>query len=142
MLVLTRLRNESLLIGAARVTVKSIEGHETVLSVEAPSGTCIRPTELHDPMGRKPERNGRSPDPLGEPSRLILIRRRNESIRIGEDVWVTVVDTRSDNVRLGVTAPRSCLVLRNEVLERMKARAANDGPEEPVAVGSADDESD
>ena len=46
---------------------------------------------------------------------LVLSRHRDESIMIGNDVVVTVVDIRGDKVRLGITAPTSVGVHREEV---------------------------
>lgn len=58
---------------------------------------------------------------------LVLSRKRNESIVIGEDprVTITVVEIRGDKVRLGVKADRSIAVHRGEVrraIDRMQAR--------------------
>ena len=55
---------------------------------------------------------------------LVLTRRANQSIVIGQDVTVTVLEIRGDQVRLGITAPRSVTVHREEVwlqLERSRA---------------------
>jgi len=46
---------------------------------------------------------------------LVLTRRANQSIVIGSDVKVTVLEIRGDQVRLGITAPRSVAVHREEV---------------------------
>jgi len=46
---------------------------------------------------------------------LILTRREGESIRIGHDVVITVVEVRGSQVRIGVEAPRSVQVHRAEV---------------------------
>ena len=46
---------------------------------------------------------------------LVLTRRANQSIMIGHDVKVTVLEVRGDQVRLGITAPRSVDVHREEV---------------------------
>ncbi len=57
---------------------------------------------------------------------LVLSRQRDETIMIGDDVEVTVVDIRGDKVRLGITAPREISVHRKEVYEaiRRENRAA------------------
>lgn len=47
---------------------------------------------------------------------LVLTRRIGERIVIGEDVTVTVLEVRGDQVRLGVDAPRDVKVFREEVL--------------------------
>jgi carbon storage regulator len=46
---------------------------------------------------------------------LVLSRQRDESIVIGDDIIITVVDIRGDKVRLGITAPTSVPVHRKEV---------------------------
>ncbi len=59
---------------------------------------------------------------------LVLSRHRDESIMIGDDVVVTIVDIRGDKVRLGIEAPTSIPVHRQEVYEaiqRENAQAAN-----------------
>ncbi len=48
---------------------------------------------------------------------LVLTRRVGERIVIGDDVTVTVLEVRGDQVRLGVDAPREVQVFREEVLE-------------------------
>jgi len=47
---------------------------------------------------------------------LVLTRRANQSIRIGDDVTITVVEVRGDQVRIGIEAPRSIPVHRLELL--------------------------
>lgn len=51
---------------------------------------------------------------------LVLSRQRDETIMIGDDVEITVVDIRGDKVRLGITAPRSIQVHRKEVYDAIK----------------------
>jgi carbon storage regulator len=46
---------------------------------------------------------------------LVLSRRANQSIVIGSDVVVTVLEVRGDHVRLGIDAPRTVTVHREEV---------------------------
>ena len=46
---------------------------------------------------------------------LVLTRRANQSIMIGDDIVVTVLDVRGDQVRIGIKAPRSVDVHREEV---------------------------
>jgi carbon storage regulator len=46
---------------------------------------------------------------------LVLNRRRGESIRIAEDVLVTVVDMSNGNVKIGIEAPRDVPVVREEI---------------------------
>jgi len=59
---------------------------------------------------------------------LVLTRRSGESIMVGDDVVITVLDTRGDVVRLGIIAPRSVQVHREEVyreLQRANREAAS-----------------
>jgi carbon storage regulator len=51
---------------------------------------------------------------------LVLSRHRDESIMIGDDVVVTIVDIRGDKVRLGIDAPQDIPVHRQEVYEAIK----------------------
>lgn len=52
---------------------------------------------------------------------LILSRRLNESIVIGDEVVVTVLEVRGDHVRLGIRAPRNVTVHREEVQREIMA---------------------
>jgi carbon storage regulator len=57
---------------------------------------------------------------------LILTRRPGESVKIGDDITVTVLGVRGNQLRLGFTAPRSVTVHREEVYERIRSeRLAN-----------------
>lgn len=47
---------------------------------------------------------------------LVLTRRKNQSIMIGGDIIVTVLEVRGDQIRLGITAPRDVHVYREELL--------------------------
>ena len=51
---------------------------------------------------------------------LVLSRQRDETIMIGDDVEITIVDIRGDKVRLGINAPRHIQVHRKEVYEAIK----------------------
>ncbi len=52
---------------------------------------------------------------------LVLTRQANQSIMIGTDVVVTVLEVRGDQVRIGVRAPRSISVHREEVFAQLEA---------------------
>lgn len=52
---------------------------------------------------------------------LVLSRQRDETIMIGDEVEVTIVDVRGDKVRLGITAPARIAVHRKEVYEAIRA---------------------
>ena len=49
---------------------------------------------------------------------LILSRKVGEKIKIGEDVYVTVLNIKGGRVKIGVSAPETTKVLREEVAER------------------------
>ena len=55
---------------------------------------------------------------------LVLSRHRDESIMIGDDIVVTIVDIRGDKVRLGIEAPAEIPVHRQEILEALQRAAA------------------
>jgi carbon storage regulator len=66
---------------------------------------------------------------------LVLSRRVGESVTIGDDVVVTVLDVRGDVVRVGIDAPRSVAVHRSELLQQLEAtnQQAASPSEEAVA---------
>ncbi len=51
---------------------------------------------------------------------LVLSRQRDETIMIGDDVELTVVDIRGDKVRLGIKAPTRIAVHRKEIFEAIR----------------------
>ena len=51
---------------------------------------------------------------------LVLTRKKNQVIRINDDITVTVVEIRGDKVRLGVDAPKAVPVHRQEVYDRIQ----------------------
>ena len=51
---------------------------------------------------------------------LVLSRQRDETIMIGDDIEITVVDIRGDKVRLGISAPTRIAVHRKEVYEAIR----------------------
>ena len=59
---------------------------------------------------------------------LVLSRQRDETIIIGDDIEITIVDIRGEKVRLGISAPSHVSVHRKEIYESMKreAKAAGD----------------
>jgi carbon storage regulator len=69
---------------------------------------------------------------------LVLSRQRDESIMIGDNIVVTIVDIRGDKVRLGINAPTEIPVHRQEVYEaiqRENVRASRLDPKDAQAVG-------
>jgi carbon storage regulator len=62
---------------------------------------------------------------------LVLTRRANESIMIGTDIVVTVLDIKGDQVRIGIRAPKSVPVHREEVLAEL-TKANRDAASPPA----------
>lgn len=52
---------------------------------------------------------------------LILSRKINEKIMIGEDISISIIEIRGDQVRIGVDAPKNVKVFRQEVFDAIKA---------------------
>ena len=52
---------------------------------------------------------------------LILSRKVNEKVVIGEDISVSIIEIRGDQVRIGIDAPKSVKVFRQEVFDAIKA---------------------
>ncbi len=67
---------------------------------------------------------------------LILTRRVGEKVMIGDDVSVTVLRVKGNQVRLGIEAPKSVSVQREEIFNRMKSEG-----EDPGASGEETEES-
>ncbi len=65
---------------------------------------------------------------------LVLTRKINQSIVIGDDVEVVVLEVRGEQVRLGIKAPRSVVVHRKEIYEQIQEenRAASETRPEDV----------
>jgi len=74
---------------------------------------------------------------------LVLSRQRDESIMIGDDVEIIIVDVRGKNVRLGITAPKNIPVHRREIYDLIKkekqARQAEQ-PEQPEQTEQTESE--
>jgi len=59
---------------------------------------------------------------------LVLSRQKDESIMIGDEVEITIVDVRGDKVRLGITAPKHIPVHRREIYDAIqREKAQKDG---------------
>jgi carbon storage regulator len=69
---------------------------------------------------------------------LVLTRKTNQSIMIGDEIEVSVLAVSRDKIRLGITAPRDVPVYRKEVYLSIKEDAANtDGVQARAQVGTA-----
>lgn len=67
---------------------------------------------------------------------LILSRRPEEVIRIGDDITITLLGIRGNSVRIGIDAPRSVTVHRQEIYKRIQAEQnAVSGGDQPPIVG-------
>ena len=67
---------------------------------------------------------------------LVLTRRPGESLMVGDDVVITVLDVRGDVVRLGIKAPRSIQVHREEVYRELQRANREAASPTDVAVDS------
>lgn len=67
---------------------------------------------------------------------LVLSRKKDEKIVIGDNISIMVVEIRGDKVRLGIEAPRDISVHRREVYEAIKRKQAEDSgqPEDTTTV--------
>jgi carbon storage regulator len=91
-----------------------------------------RGSGYHPPFGRTPERD--------EGTMLLLTRKLGENIRIGDDVKITIVEVKGNHVKLGIEAPPSVKVHREEIYERIqqeRQRAAQQGQAESGGNGPA-----
>ena len=68
---------------------------------------------------------------------LVLSRKKDEKIMIGENISIMVVEIRGDKVRLGIEAPRDVSVHRQEVFEAINRR--ENGAEAEPSVDVAQD---
>lgn len=69
---------------------------------------------------------------------LVLSRQRDETIVIGDDIEITIVDIRSDKVRLGISAPRQVQVHRKEVYDSIRCENTAASRVQMIDLGAAD----
>jgi carbon storage regulator len=62
---------------------------------------------------------------------LILTRRVGETVMIGDEVTVTVLGVKGNQVRVGINAPKTVAVHREEIFERIKREQQGEQPIEP-----------
>jgi len=75
---------------------------------------------------------------------LVLTRRGGEALMIGDDITVTVLGVKGNQVRVGVSAPREITVHRKEIYERIHAQSEDErmqgtSRDGPRSARSADD---
>jgi len=61
---------------------------------------------------------------------LVLTRKKDESIMVGEDIEIVLLEINSNQVRIGVNAPRDCAVFRKEIfleIQEENIKAAQQG---------------
>lgn len=127
-LVLTRHLGESIMIGEdVEVQVVGLKSGTVRLKVVAPRTIPVHRREVFDtirseiglavppPVAQRPAM--RSVKPAGG---LVLARCARESIMIGEDVEIGVVEVRPSTVKLRISAPKSVAVHRREIFESLR----------------------
>jgi carbon storage regulator len=67
---------------------------------------------------------------------LILTRRVGESLMVGDDVTITVLGVKGNQVRVGVKAPKEVAVHREEILNRIEEAASEDARPTPTGTDS------
>ncbi|MCP3690844.1 MAG: carbon storage regulator CsrA [Planctomycetaceae bacterium] len=68
---------------------------------------------------------------------LVLSRHRDESIMIGDNIVITIVDIRGDKVRLGIDAPQSIPVHRQEVYDAIQRENSQATDLRPTETGES-----
>lgn len=115
MIVMSRQENESIIINDdILVTVASVHGGNVRISIDAPLEIPLYEQKCQDgeyQRGNLLERHTQG---------IIVTRKRDEGIFIGEHIIVTVVDVRGDKARLGIQAPKEIPIHRQEVYEAIK----------------------
>ncbi len=123
MLVLSRKMNEHIIINDdIAVTVLRFTGASVRLGIRAPGDTRVLRLEISGPEAEIKPLEG---DEIHKgDGMLVLSRRRDEAIRIGPWITITVVEVRGDKVRLGIEAPKEFPVHRNEVYAQVRGKQA------------------
>lgn len=52
---------------------------------------------------------------------LVLTRKKGQSIRIGDDIFIEVIDIKGEGVKIGITAPDNLSILRKELIEEISS---------------------
>ena len=64
---------------------------------------------------------------------LVLTRKTGQKLIIGDDIEITVLETRGDSVKIGIKAPRNVSVFREEIYEEIR-KANQQATETPSAI--------
>jgi carbon storage regulator len=74
---------------------------------------------------------------------LVLTRKKHQSIMVGDNIEISILDVIGDKVRIGIQAPREVSVFRKEVFLEIQAPASEVPPasEPPMAPAAANPES-
>ena len=56
---------------------------------------------------------------------LVLTRKNGETIKIGDDIEITIVSSKNDQVKIGIKAPKNIEILRKEIYEQIKEENQN-----------------
>ena len=133
-LVLARQLGESVMIGdSVMIEVIGLKSSSARLRIVAPRSVSVHRREVYDSIRTAPRTGttaiestsmvGDESKPVGFPAEggLVLTRRVGQTIIIGGEVAVDVVDARPGSVRLRVIAPRSISVHRREVYDAIRA---------------------
>jgi carbon storage regulator len=131
-LVLTRHLGESIMVGdEVEVQVVGIKSGTVRLKVVAPRSIPVHRREVFDairsgfaPPEPAPRLEGTAPRGGKPAGGLVLARMARESIMIGEDVEIAVVESRPSTVKLRISAPKSVPVHRREVYEALRGGLA------------------
>lgn len=70
---------------------------------------------------------------------LVLTRKPDQSIMIGNDIEITILEVRGEQVRLGIRAPRSVSVHRKEIYEQIRQENQNAANSETESLPSLSD---
>ena len=129
-LVLTRHMNQSIMIGdEVEVQVVGIKGGTVRIKIVAPRTVPVHRREVFDAIRDTPQEVPPAREPVsprgGKPSGgLVLTRSALQSIMIGNDVELTVVDIRPSTVKIKVSAPKSVPVHRREIFDSIRGEGA------------------
>jgi carbon storage regulator len=52
---------------------------------------------------------------------LVLTRKNGESIKIGDDIEITIISSKNDQVKIGINAPKNIEVFRKEILDQIQS---------------------